>query len=270
MDITDLLEVINNLYIVQVINSIDIVQVLLNHQDTFFSILGIVISIYFGNTALKKKILYRIARKENSTLIAFWNTSHLAIKREDIYFLQVYSTKPIKFKEVYTSDEGVHLDETPRIISENETRDYELSFDFLLGRQGYIIQIDDSTAQFKGRLNGENKQSVELYRPVNLGELCLKELSVIILIAVFVIPILLIQEPTDLNRLAAYISALLAFCGTIPMIIGIVLLIYDLWNKHFTVKTCKEFNKKLKDEKYDEEKKAFVELIFGDKDKVNK
>lgn len=122
------------------------------------SALGIILAVYYGNKVTHKKILYRILVKQNSFIVAFWNASGPAIKKEDIYYMRLHCSENAKVKVVYSCDNEIPLEITSVTESSNN---HNMEFNFLLKRQGYLIEVTDAeSVSITGRLRAETKESV--------------------------------------------------------------------------------------------------------------
>lgn len=233
------------------------------------SVVAVALSIYFGNTVFKKRILYRVARKGNSTIIAFWNASSRAIEKDDIYFLRVHCSEKANVERVYASDEDVklHIVEWPRINDNKENSEYcyYLYFDFLPRREGYIIQIDsddNSSIEFRGRLRGERKGAIKQFKHLDSWSIIFKILA-LCTVGMAMYACTMAELDTSFSGiLVIFIACIASYCCLVPaFMLCIWFLLYDFSTRFIEPnKIAKEFKAKLQKEMYNEEKKGYSDF----------
>ncbi len=238
------------------------------------SCIGIVITVYYGTIYIRKKMNYRVARKKKSIIIAFWNASRQVIREADLYYLRIHSNEDIEIKKIYADDEEIPLEinSPPGSLPPNEGRDYDLSFDFLLRHHGFIIQInrkDNGKLTFpielKGRIRGEKKSSISLSQPKDL--LSAPEImprALLILYITYFISIAAIQTGYILDMMIIAIPAIVLFFVVILLSLGAVIVFFvnEILTSFFVPKAIKkEFNKRIRNEKYIEDKITITKFL---------
>ncbi len=200
------------------------------------SALGIILAVYYGNKVTHKKILYRILVKQNSFIVAFWNASGPAIKKEDIYYMRLHCSENAKVKVVYSSDNEIPLEITSVTESSNN---HNMEFNFLLKRQGYLIEVTDvESVSITGRLRAETKESV-----MNAKKEDVKNVIVGLRKSAFLIACGLVIVKLSKDDAMTFGLALSAYCAQIFSALSIASFIV---NQSMPPSIKKEFNEYIK------------------------
>lgn len=254
-------------------------------NSTFLTIVGIIstiiggiIPIFIGNRLTHKKMKYRVAKKENSTIIAFWNASARVIEKKDLYFMRLQCTKDATVKTVYTSDEDVNLEiksspkrsrdvdcERGEQLEQNEN--YDLSFDFLVSRQGYVIRIDDTgnyPTILTARLYSENRSEFSRFSPLDLMSITdiMPRLLAIVYINMAIIMGASVKGYLVDLVLTIPVGFFFIVYLSFILMMAILFILMELRTSFLTPRVInKEFSKLIQEEKYTEEKKQFKEFV---------
>lgn len=202
------------------------------------SALGIILAVYYGNKVTHKKILYRILVRQNSFIVAFWNASGPAIKKEDIYYMRLHCSENAKVKVVYSCDNEIPLEITSVTESSNN---HNMEFNFLLKRQGYLIEVTDvESVSITGRLRAETKESVMNAIKIEEDE---KNVIAGLMKSAFLIACYLAIAKLSTDNAITFGLALSAYCAQLFSALSIVSFIA---NQSMPKSIKKEFNEYIK------------------------